>query len=371
MKKEIFLTLISFATVMMMAIYTNCGSEQATSVDRGGPSILSVSSSSNNGSYCSGSILIDINLDEVVEVAGEPRLKLNVEGPNSKYATYTHGSGTKILTFTYRVGPEDKSAELDYDAIDALKLNGGTIQNSDGGSINTTLPKPGSSKSLSDSNEISIEQQDLCYLQIHKHGDDLGNGNFIDGLDTPTGAVVSPDGKYVYIAGFISDSIVVFRRDEFDGTLIYQSTCKDGDDQGNGQSIDGLVQIRMLAISPDGKNMYVTGIGGSLTGSIAVFSRNEFDGTLTYQGIKEQGGSEGALTIDGLSNSMGLAISPNGLNIYVAGFSSDAIAIFSRNESDGSLTYQGVKKHGANEGALTIDGLDGPIYCPHFQKAWS
>ena len=56
-------------------------------------------------------------------VTGTPQLALNSGGT----ASYTSGSGTSTLTFTYTVAAGQNSPKLDYTSTSALTLNGGTI----------------------------------------------------------------------------------------------------------------------------------------------------------------------------------------------------------------------------------------------------
>ena len=78
---------------------------------------------------------------EPVTVTGSPRLAIDVGGV-TRYATYSSGSSTAALTFSYAVGPGD----FDPDGItlaSPLDLNGGSIVDSAGNSVSPltfTLP---------------------------------------------------------------------------------------------------------------------------------------------------------------------------------------------------------------------------------------
>ena len=43
--------------------------------------------------------------------------------------------------------------------------------------------------------------------------------------------------------------------------------------------------------------------------------------------------------VDGLENGWSVAASPDGRNVYVAGFDDDSLAVFARDTSSGSLTF--------------------------------
>ena len=67
-----------------------------------GPRVTNLSSTNADGIYGPGSnIAITISLNSIVTVTGNPRLALNSGG----IATYTSGSGSETLTFTYTVAP--------------------------------------------------------------------------------------------------------------------------------------------------------------------------------------------------------------------------------------------------------------------------
>jgi DNA-binding beta-propeller fold protein YncE len=77
--------------------------------------------------------------------------------------------------------------------------------------------------------------------------------------------------------------------------------------------------------------------------------------------IQNTGGSACPATAPALDGANGIAISPDGANVYAAGTVSDAIAIFSRNP-DGSLTPAGcIEATGSSLGCgASVEGLLGP-----------
>ena len=78
----------------------------------------------------SASVSIQVAFSENVTVTGTPTLALNSGGT----ASYTCGSGTSTLTFSYTVAAGHGAADLDYTSNGALSLSGGTIQD---GATNT------------------------------------------------------------------------------------------------------------------------------------------------------------------------------------------------------------------------------------------
>lgn len=95
-------------------------------------SAVGVASSTSNGIYAPGDeIRILITFTKPVTVTNNPRLFLNT-GPTNRFASYTNGSGSKVLTFMYRVSAGDTvgSGYLNYQDDQALDLNGGFITRS-------------------------------------------------------------------------------------------------------------------------------------------------------------------------------------------------------------------------------------------------
>ena len=111
-------------------------------VDTVAPTIATVSSTQPTGAYKAGTtISITVTFSEAVIVTGTPQLSLNAG--TGAVATYTGGSGTSALTFTYTVAAGQNSADLDYASTAALALNGGTIQDAASNAATLTLPATG------------------------------------------------------------------------------------------------------------------------------------------------------------------------------------------------------------------------------------
>jgi hypothetical protein len=95
-------------------------------IDTKAPTISAITTSgagitSGNGNLDAGkAVVLTVKFSENVTVAGNPFLSLNDGGS----ATYTGGSGTSALTFTYMVAAGDNTPDL---TVTGLVLNGGTI----------------------------------------------------------------------------------------------------------------------------------------------------------------------------------------------------------------------------------------------------
>lgn len=118
-------------------------------------------STSASGNYHAGDTVdIEVAFDASVTVTGVPRLRLNVAGSATRYATYLSGTGSAALLFRYTVVSGDTSADLDYYNTGALQLNGGTISltGSNGGIVPTlTLAAAGTVGSLGNSRNIVVD----------------------------------------------------------------------------------------------------------------------------------------------------------------------------------------------------------------------
>jgi 6-phosphogluconolactonase (cycloisomerase 2 family) len=97
-----------------------------------------------------------------------------------------------------------------------------------------------------------------------------------------------------------------------------------------------------LAVSPDGKNVYVA---SAISDAVAVFSRDASNGRLTQlagsAGCIVNGPSTDVVGCDNtgraLNAAQGLSVSPDGKFVYVAASASKAIAVFARNGDTGAL----------------------------------
>lgn len=103
-------------------------------------------------------IYINVTFSQPVYVnisGGAPRLRLN-SGQNA-VATYNSGNGTNTLRFRYFVGDGDESPDLDCAGVDALMLNGGTINDAGGNPVSLDLPAPGAVGSLGYNKNLAVD----------------------------------------------------------------------------------------------------------------------------------------------------------------------------------------------------------------------
>ncbi len=201
------------------------------------------------------------------------------------------------------------------------------------------------------------------------------------GLNGPNSVAVSADGKTVYATSLISDSVTSFRRNAKTGALTQlpgASGCIANvatPGCATGRALDGP---DVLAVSPDGKNVYVGAFAGN---ALAVFSRSPSSGALTQPadttGCIVNAPTNGCATGLALASPEGMAISDDGDNVYVASAVSNAVGVFTRDASSGALTQAndgsgcivdsalagcttGTQLAGAN--AVAVSPSDGDVY---------
>jgi DNA-binding beta-propeller fold protein YncE len=109
--------------------------------------------------------------------------------------------------------------------------------------------------------------------------------------------------------------------------------------------VDGLDGAWPIALSPDGAYVYV---GGKAEDAVAVFSRSQVTGELSFEAAI----FDGMGGVDGLAGARGVVVSPDGHHVYAVGSSDHAVAVFARNPTTGTLTWSELVKDG-------VGGVDG------------
>jgi 6-phosphogluconolactonase (cycloisomerase 2 family) len=182
-----------------------------------------------------------------------------------------------------------------------------------------------------------------------------GCGELIgDPLAGPSAVVVSPDGKWVYVAG--TDTIARFVANGPEGQIAYQdclaNTALPACTDLPGTPLKNTTDLKM---SRDGRSLYVTTFDGD---SIGYLLRDPATGKIAWDGCLNDDGSEGCVNVPGepLDGASSIAVSPDGRSVYVGAAVGDSISHLSRNASTGALTW---------EGCLNGDGSDVCVDVPN------
>jgi DNA-binding beta-propeller fold protein YncE len=155
---------------------------------------------------------------------------------------------------------------------------------------------------------------------------------------------VSPDGKNVYVASSKSDAIAIFERNPRSGALTQppgMGGCIAAKGGGCATAV-GLDGPNSVAVSPDGLNVYATSRGSN---TISVFHRSRNSGALTQ--LPGAAGCTSGLPVPVCASGRALVgpdvvvVSPDGANVYVGSFFGNAVAVFDRDRASGALTQPG------------------------------
>ena len=162
-------------------------------------------------------------------------------------------------------------------------------------------------------------------------------------LGSPEGMAISADGSSVYVASAASNAVVVLARDPSTGAL-------DQGTDGSGCITDAeltgcatglqLAGANAVAVNPDSSDVYVTSL---LSNSMTTFSSG---GTAS---LTQKPGTSGCMVFlvavgcsfaQALSAPEGVAVSADGVSVYVAAYSSGAIAVLDRNTTSSDVTQK-------------------------------
>jgi DNA-binding beta-propeller fold protein YncE len=182
-------------------------------------------------------------------------------------------------------------------------------------------------------------------------------------LDYANHVALSPDGSSVYVAAYPRSTIASFRRDTTTGRLTqhagaagcmsesgWNAACTDG------RAIAGAMSV---AVSPDGESAYVASYS-----AVAALRRNTATGTLSQPagsaGCVSEWSTDGCAVGKALAGYGAVAVSADGRNVYVVkDYSSDidGVAVFRRNPTTGALTQ--LVGPAGRAGCVTQSGTEG------------
>ena len=206
------------------------------------------------------------------------------------------------------------------------------------------------------------------------------------GLANPVGVAVSPDSANVYVSagGLGPGDVAEFSRNRATGALTQLASPNDcmtspssGVSCGTAAAVGFNGGEEDIAISPDGHNVYLNSFGDS---AVIELSRNGATGALTQLASPNDCITSdstnpagcGTHTASALNGVQGVAVSPDGLDLYAsasgpvtASGASNAIDEFQRNPLTGALTeiaspFDCVTENGSGCAIYNVNGLGQP-----------
>jgi DNA-binding beta-propeller fold protein YncE len=163
-------------------------------------------------------------------------------------------------------------------------------------------------------------------------------------LGAVEGLAVSRDGSSVYAASALSNALAVLRRDPSTGALTQAS-------DGSGCIAEGPLAGCATGIELDGANAVAASPGNDVVYVTSLFSNSvtTFAPSTSSAGLQQKEGTAGCLVWlravgcsfgQAMSAPEGLAVSPDGANLYAAAFLTGAIDVLDRNRESGSVTQK-------------------------------
>jgi DNA-binding beta-propeller fold protein YncE len=186
-----------------------------------------------------------------------------------------------------------------------------------------------------------------CLVDRSEHRGSCGTARALKGPGPFMGSraiAVSPDGKNVYVASSKSDAIAIFKRNARTGTLVQPpgtGGCIAAKGGGCATAV-GLDGPNSVAVSPDGHSVYAT---SRASNTITVFQRNASTGALSQ--LAGAAGCTSGLPVPVCASGRALVgpdvviVSPGGTNVYAGSFFGNAVAVFDRDPASGALTQPG------------------------------
>jgi len=167
----------------------------------------------------------------------------------------------------------------------------------------------------------------LTYLESHIDGQ-----NGVNGLWGALDIVVSPDGRFLYVAGYFDEAIVIFARDLETGLLDFKNFYRPKDHVPEATSF-----ISSLKISKDGSKLFIAGGNSSATAfGITAFHRDIETGDIEFVDLIEYNLDDdtGPPSLNGATQ---FELDCDASHLYVAGSGSSSLGVFSVHPETGKL----------------------------------
>ena len=347
---------ILFLIVFSFLFLPACEDNNTHVVGEEGASLGTISGIVSSG----GRAPVEGALVEVVGLAG----KNDITDVNGRYTIYQVPLGPQTLRIT-KAGYKDANEQIYVNQGDGNAVMNINMQEQgpvdfiekqgNGENGITGLVNPVITCVSPDGKHLYLTAYNSSSILAFSRDINTGKLTFVEqettGLNRPFDVVVSPDGKHVYTTSVDNNSVVFYTRDSNTGALTYLGSIANG--VGNGNS---LMLPSNLYVSSNNGNIYVS---GRTSQAVAVFTRNPTTGNLTYL-EKEQ---NGALGVTDMVEPYGICESVDGKNLYVAGGTSNSVVVFSRNTTTGSLTFLETQVEGGG-GVSGLQGTKGVVVSP-------
>lgn len=191
--------------------------------------------------------------------------------------------------------------------------------------------------------------------EIEATDDASDPGPAVAALDRPAGVIVSGDGRQVYVAARFGNALLVFDRNndgasEQFGRVSYVTSYRDGQ-----LGIEGLGGAFALVLSSDGRHLYVA---SEADDAVVLFDRAG-NGSLT----RRRQWTRGDAGVPGMDGAQAIALSPDGTELYVAGFADSSVTVFARVLADGPGVAAGalIPRQTIVDGDEPITSMAGPV----------
>lgn len=187
----------------------------------------------------------------------------------------------------------------------------------------------------------------------------------------PVDIVVSPDGAFVYVlmAQGPTGAVVAYAREQDTGALTFSSCVASGGGDAPCAPARGLAGADALAISPDGRSLYVAAHWYRDGGTLLTFSRDANLGAVTQ--LEGAAGCLAAVPLEGCAigppyvRPSSVAVSRDGATVHVV-YANDTtgtgdgsiLAEYSRDSTDGALSIAGCIAR-ARTGCGKVRGVHG------------
>ncbi|MEO1181915.1 MAG: DUF4347 domain-containing protein, partial [Cyanobacteria bacterium J06636_28] len=186
----------------------------------------------------------------------------------------------------------------------------------------------------------TAEAAQLTLLACHVAAGDAGI-EFVEELAALTGTAVSAAATAVGNGQWPPVAAQTFRQtvlEQYTSTLVltFKEAIKDGTFDGGNEDSNRLFGASGVAISPDGSQLFVT---SAIESAVTVFDRDEF-GNITFSQTIRDGSNVGPiLGSELLAGAFGIEVSPEGNQVFVTSVGDDGLTVFNR-DGDGNLSEQ-------------------------------